>query len=262
MFDDTDFIETPENVMLERELAGIGLRFVACFIDYLVIAIIDFSLFLLAWAIMGVAFWMIGRVGLSMLIIIFSLIYFLLFWGYFALFELFRNGQTPGKKNQNIRVVMDNGQPVTFIPVAIRNLIRIIDTFTPFGVVCMFITKKWQRFGDLAAGTVVVSEAVHDYSAREGKGKNKQWEKAASPEAIKITNLTPEEFRVLTNYWTRRHEFQIEARKRLLRTLVLPILMRCGRATPNEPLAVIDSHVNELIRETAEAERQRFTKQL
>lgn len=260
MFDDKDFIETPENVMLERELAGIGIRFTACFIDYLLIALILFVVSIFLWVTSDIHFFEMRRFRISISFIIFVIFQFMLFWGYFAFFELFRNGQTPGKKNQNIRVVMDSGQPVTFIPVAIRNLIRIIDT--PLGVICMFITRKWQRLGDLAAGTVVVSEAIYDYSAKEGKGKNREWEKAVSPEAIKATNLTPEEFRVLTNYWTRRHEFQIEARNRLLKTLVMPILVRCGKVSPNESLASIDYHVNEIIQKTAEVERQKFIKPL
>jgi len=224
---DIDVIETPENVQLERNLAGIGTRFIACLLDLLVIlAVMLIMLIVLLFAGWGAYIEGMFAEG-ALMIAVFIAVQFLLLWGYFAFFELWTNGQTPGKKSQKLRVVKDGGGGVTFTEVAIRNLLRVIDL--PAGIFCMFFTKKWQRLGDLAAGTVVISEIVCDYSASHDKRNKRQvWEVQATPEVLQATNLKPEEFQVLMNYWRRRSQLTLEARGRLLRTLVRPILERNG----------------------------------
>ncbi len=91
----------------------------------------------------------------------FIVILLLFFFCYNILFEIFMNGQTPGKSILNIRIIMDNGQYVTVYAVIIRNLFRIID-FLPLyyitGIISMFVTKKNQRVGDIVAATIVVCE--------------------------------------------------------------------------------------------------------
>ena len=86
---------------------------------------------------------------------------FLLIWGYHIFFEFLWNGQTPGKRVAGIRVLTTRGEPVTFVHVLVRNLLRIVD-FLPssymLGAVCILVTRRSQRLGDLAAGTIVVHE--------------------------------------------------------------------------------------------------------
>jgi hypothetical protein len=82
--------------------------------------------------------------------------------GYFALFEWAWNGQTPGKRWLRLRVIREDGRPVTFWEAAARNLLRLID-MSPFpfysvGLVCVFISSRDQRIGDIVVGTVVVRE--------------------------------------------------------------------------------------------------------
>jgi uncharacterized RDD family membrane protein YckC len=246
MFQDIDTIETPENVYLERELAGIGSRFAACFVDYLMI----FLMMLAVWVIMSIAAqeWpdefvqRRGYVGYAVLLVI----QFVIYWGYFAFFEAKRNGQTPGKKNQKIRTVMDTGGPVTFLAVIIRNLIRPIDIL--FGPFSMFITSKWQRLGDLAAGTVVVSEEKFDYSSTTKRAKNREWKLETSAEALQASGLSPEELSILTNYWMRRHELTLDARQHLMKTLIGPILQRKGIRVNAMPLPSVEREVARIIK--------------
>lgn len=84
---------------------------------------------------------------------------FLLEWFYPIIFEVYRQGQTPGKKVMAIKVLQDNGIPVGWPTSLIRNLLRAVD-FLPmmygFGVVSMLIARNFRRLGDLAAGTLVV----------------------------------------------------------------------------------------------------------
>ena len=94
------------------------------------------------------------------------LIFFLMNWGYFTLFEAFWNGQTPGKKLFKIRVIQDSGRQITFFESMIRNLLRIVDQFPPLyfvslylvGVITMACNRQHKRLGDLAAGTLVIHE--------------------------------------------------------------------------------------------------------
>ncbi len=89
------------------------------------------------------------------------LINFLILWGYFALFEIVWNGQTPGKRAGRLRVIRRDGQPVGAGEVAVRNLVRLVDFLPAFygiGLIVMFIDPQARRLGDMAASTIVVRE--------------------------------------------------------------------------------------------------------
>ena len=71
------------------------------------------------------------------------------------------NGQTPGKRVAGIRVLTTRGEPVTLVHALVRNLMRLVDilpTSYMVGAICILVTRRSQRLGDLAAGTVVVRE--------------------------------------------------------------------------------------------------------
>ncbi len=251
---DFDLIETPENVELQRRLAGIGSRFIAGFLDTLILGLLMLLLVVAALvAGLGVStFGGGGAWGVAILIVLL----FVLYWGYFVFFEMVTNGQSPGKRNQRIRVVKDGGGPITFTDVAIRNLLRAVDFLGGYAVagVFMFFTKKAQRLGDLAAGTVVVSEVPLNYSAREGKGTKTQWEPPANAEALRGSGLSPADFRVLSNYMIRRSELTLEARDRLVRTLVVPILERNGVVVSGQTTAAIEIEVEQLVQQVTAGE--------
>ena len=159
--DDQLTISTPEQVAFHYELAGIGTRFVAALIDYLIIMT---ALLLLTCA---MSFLRIGTIGAGgeagtyLVLAITVLIFFVIFWGYFVIFETLWSGQTPGKRLGRLRVIRRDGQPVHVGEVMIRNLVRIVDFLPGFygvGLVVMFIDKEARRLGDMAAGTIVVRE--------------------------------------------------------------------------------------------------------
>jgi uncharacterized RDD family membrane protein YckC len=159
-------VRTPENVEITHNLAGIGSRFMAVFIDH-TLQFVSWLLlyYFLKFLIGGFDDWlsMVGDLTnfSSWALALLAVGSFLIFWGYFILFETLWNGQTPGKRLVHIRVVKDNGSPVDFFSVATRNLVRIIDFLpTPYaaGVICMFFSPSYKRLGDYAAGTLVVKE--------------------------------------------------------------------------------------------------------
>ena len=91
-----------------------------------------------------------------------ALFNFLLYWGYFALFEAFWNGQTPGKRLVKIRVIKDSGRHITLFEALARNLVRVVDMIPPnfylVGLLSMLCNKQQKRLGDFVAGTIVIHE--------------------------------------------------------------------------------------------------------
>ena len=73
-----------------------------------------------------------------------------------------RDGQTPGKRRYGIRVVAADGGPAGPWAIAIRSLLRIVDSLPVCyvsGLISMVRTgpARRQRIGDIAAGTIVVA---------------------------------------------------------------------------------------------------------
>ncbi|MBI5302171.1 MAG: RDD family protein [Chloroflexi bacterium] len=153
-------IETPENISFGYEIAGLGSRFLASLIDSLIQAALYLALLIGIMAInasdlfkelpMSVQDWLVALV---------LLVLFLIQFGYFFFFEIILNGQSPGKRALGLRVVKENGYPLSVLDALIRNIVRVIDFF-PFaygvGVIVMFSNSRAKRLGDFAAGTVVV----------------------------------------------------------------------------------------------------------
>lgn len=165
-------IDTPENVTFGYAVAGIGSRFIGAMIDTVIIALSLFLLNLLLGLVLelvdggnavstmfGVTqelSWIGGIV-----IAIYVLLNFLLFMGYYVMFELIWNGQTVGKRLAKVRVVRLNGNAAGFLEIVIRNLLRIVD-FLPMaygvGLLVMFFNRHARRLGDFAAGTIVIKD--------------------------------------------------------------------------------------------------------
>ncbi len=151
-------VETPEGIDLQAELAGLVPRTLAyC---------IDFFIRMMIMMVLGIIFMFFGKAGTGLWLILI----FVMEWWYPVLFEVFKGGQTPGKKSFNIKVINDDLTPVSFGASLIRNLLRTADVlplFYVFGIISMSSTKHFQRLGDLAAGTLVVysEPEQHDSSA-------------------------------------------------------------------------------------------------
>src|SRR5215471_15351996 len=161
--DDTLVIETPERVPLHFALASIGNRFIACAIDH-GIQIVSLILIGIFFAIITDASDLGSRLANApkWVIALLVVIQFLIFDGYFAVFEWIWRGQTPGKRWLKLRVIREDGRPISFFEAVVRNLLRTADILVPpfysIGLISVFATARDQRVGDLVAGTVVVRE--------------------------------------------------------------------------------------------------------
>lgn len=208
-------IETPEQTSLDFEVAGIGSRFLALALDSLIqmgvglVVLIGGSMLTVALAsVMPKA----GIWGFAVLVLLFFLIYF----GYFAIFEIAWNGQTPGKRKVGIRVIKDSGRPLTPAEAIARNLMRIIDVLPGFyaiGALSAAVSKQSKRLGDYVAGSLVVREA----SFKEVKTV---WHTAQAPSHVMsgtlgTANLSNEEFMLIESYLNRRYELEPNVRFRM-----------------------------------------------
>jgi uncharacterized RDD family membrane protein YckC len=169
-WDDDLAILSAENVNFAVETAGLGSRFTA--------ATVDLTLQLLVLGLLGLAYNLLisylppldtwGQFTIGVAAAFSGLLVFTVIWGYYFLFEWLWDGQTPGKRWFNLRVMMANGMPLTPWAALVRNLIRIAD-FLPFcygvGALIAVVNPNNRRAGDLIAGTVVARER-HD-AARE-----------------------------------------------------------------------------------------------
>jgi len=152
---------------------------------------------------------------------------FLINFGYYVFFEAAWNGQTPGKRSLRLRAVRVEGMPIDLPCAAIRSLIRIVD-LPLIGITSMLVTKKNQRLGDLAAGTIVVKE-------------RSEWEQdIASPPAIQVPQypeaafvknielITPEQFETTKRFVLRRPELDPALQEQIAAKIAMPLMQHLG----------------------------------
>lgn len=143
-------ITTAQKVTIQYELAAIGNRILASFIDFIVIMIIGVVLrILLAIAMQGDSELVLG---------IFTIVGAVL---YDLVAEISMNGQTIGKRMLGLKVVKINGDTPHAYDYFIRWAFRFIDVWLSFGAVAALVssaTPAGQRLGDLLAGTTVIRE--------------------------------------------------------------------------------------------------------
>jgi uncharacterized membrane protein SpoIIM required for sporulation/uncharacterized RDD family membrane protein YckC len=157
-------VETPEHVEVRLELAGVGSRMAAALLDTIIVSMSLLLLVVVGGGVTGV----LGTAGGWFLAVVILLL-FTLIWGYFAAFEAWNGGRTPGKQALGIRVVMDTGQPLTPGAAVVRNLVRLLDCYFPVlpvlpAMLLMFLNKSNKRLGDMAAGTIVVRDRPTDWA--------------------------------------------------------------------------------------------------
>lgn len=130
--------------------AGLNPRLYAFLLDWVVRLAVIYGVAVVAEFLggLGTAVWLI--------------LIFLLEWFYPVAFELLPSGATPGKRVFGLKVVMDNGLPVTVAASVTRNLLRFAD-FLPFmygfAIVTMLTRRDCKRLGDVAAATLVVHDS-------------------------------------------------------------------------------------------------------
>ncbi len=244
--EETLIIETPERVQLEFALASIGNRFLAVALDHF---IQFFSIFFIAWFFLSLAGFSSSDVTdapnklLSEMpkwtIAILIIVLFLVFAGYFIVFEWLWNGQTPGKRLLKLRVIRDDGRPLTVWEAIARNLLRICDAIPGFiipiysvGLIVIFLSGRDQRVGDIFAGTVVVRERTDEaptfaetFSTRLTDTAFSRVQKPTGVEA-NVNLLTDREVEVVESFLRRRWDLTERQRLWMAWRIALPIMYK------------------------------------
>lgn len=211
-------IETPEQMPLEFTVAGIGSRFLALALDTLIQA--GFGLMMLiVLAVLGITTRGLGWRGQGLwLMATFGFIVFLLMFGYFAIFEIVWNGQTPGKRLVGIRAVKETGRPLTPSETIGRNLLRIVDQLPALyavGMVVALLNAKNKRLGDFVAGSVVVRESSMTEIKPIWQTTQTVLEAPAGGARVSTISLSMEELALIDAFLHRRYDLAPDVRSHM-----------------------------------------------
>jgi len=209
-------IATGESVAFTYELAGLGSRFFAVFIDMAIqIVVVILAFVILAWigatapaATAKVA--PVAKFAQAILIALASLAAFLLFFGYFIFFEWRFGGLTPGKRLLGIRVVRDGGFPLDFTSAVVRNVVRILEValgFYAVSALSTLLSPLNRRLGDMAAGTIV----VRDNRFERLRAAPERYVPRERDDAV-VDGLTEAERDLVRRYADRRESLNLDAR--------------------------------------------------
>ncbi|HVC93291.1 MAG TPA: RDD family protein [Pirellulales bacterium] len=230
-------IVTPENIAFQYRLAGPFRRLGAYILDVLIrvtVVFILFWVFLLATGFAGIPGFGFG---------IWLIVWFVMDWFYGGVFEAFWNGQTPGKHMLRLRVVSDEGQPINGLQAVLRNLLRTVDAMPliqielfqgaviglpsyQIGLLVSAISPRFQRLGDLAAGTMVIVEEPQRHYGMA---------RVDEPEAIRLASEFPANLRIsrglaraLSAYVQRRQTFPWQRRAEIAKHVGEPMRVKLG----------------------------------
>ncbi len=247
-------VETPEQVELLFPLAGLGSRFLALALDILIQIAANFVLLIVVVLVAAIPATqrqmnsmsdMAGKWFVAGIIFF----YFLLYWGYFSLFEAFRNGQTPGKRVMKIRVIKDSGRQITFFEALARNLLRVVDALPgPYlvGAVSIILTRQNKRLGDLVADTLVIHERVDEFAGYISLPGSRSFPAGFSPvptapppvlvgiPADAVMRLGAADLHVIDTYLARAIELPMVTRATLASRMLDGLCAKMGVAVPVE----------------------------
>jgi len=250
-------IESPEAVDVEVEVAGLGSRLLAAFLDTLIQALLLIAMVAVS-AVLGlrvpaIPIRFLEYLHINLAIIVYALGFFLIYWGYYVLFEVLRNGQTPGKEAVDIRVVREGGRPITFFASAVRNLLRPIEAWTPvtlLTVSLMAFTRRHKRIGDWAAGTIVMKERARTIPVAAPAPSEYRAGVSTGPPltGIELAALGENQISLISNLLTRRGELDVQARQRLALEMAHSAAEKMGRELPDLSLAACEGFLEEIVR--------------
>lgn len=221
---------TPEHTAFEHRLAGPLLRLCAWLVD-VVIRILGLLVLALVLMIVGakagIGFWL--------------LCWFIADWLFGGFCEWRWQGLTPGKKMCGIRVVAVDGLPAPAWSCFLRNILRAADVLPSAvtALAAMVASGRFQRLGDLAAGTLVVhdADAVPARTPAVDEPAVKHALAALPAEAPGL--LDPQGMAAVTAYVGRRRAFSAGRRAELAAPLATAMARRLGLRPPADPDAFL-----------------------
>lgn len=225
---------TPEAVVLDLPVASVGSRTLAILLDVLIQGIVGILLLLAAGALqVDASGWVATVVAL--------LATFALLFGYPVAFETLWRGRTPGKAALGLRVVTVEAAPVGFRHAAIRAALALIEIYATSGgiaVVSALFSRRAQRLGDLAAGTVVIRER-----SAAGAVTPMQFFPPPGGEAytarLDVSSLDEDDYLAVRSLLVRRQRLAPPVLESLAQEVARPLLARVTPAPPAGMPAVV-----------------------
>ena len=194
---------TPSNIEVEYRLAGAGSRLGAFIVDGFVQLLLMALFASLVISVSGGFFWpadILFEIGNVMAVLIIG--FFVIFFGYFIILETIWNGQTVGKRVLGLRVIRESGEPVELVHVLIRGFLRSSLDMMFIGIFVILFSKRHKRLGDMAAGTVVISERKVEL----GTLVIHAWHETPWPHSFPDqTSLSAEELSLAKEFLHKRH---------------------------------------------------------
>ena len=169
------------------------------------------------------------------IIFLFSLFFVLL--GYPIISESVWRGKTVGKVALGLRVVTIEGAPIRFRHALIRAAAEIIDVWGcgllpgVVGAMAIVISKESQRFGDMAAGTVVIRERS-GVRAPSAVAFHVPPGYEAYAATIDVSGLTQADYQTVRSYLVRAAALRPDARYRLAVQLATSLAARLRHNPP------------------------------
>jgi uncharacterized RDD family membrane protein YckC len=217
-------IATPEGVELELVLAGLASRFIAELFDALILGAV---LVAMVAALAG------GGAGALILVVVLGG-FLLVTVVYHVAFEVLACGRTPGKRWAGLRVVLEGGGPVDLRASLVRNLVRLIEGIALFyvpAVVAVLATRRNQRLGDLAAGTLVIREPGRAPSVPGPASPTI----AAAAAGWDVSAITADDLAAVRTFLARREQFTPASRRGLARELADRLGPKVAGPRPDTP---------------------------
>ncbi|WP_448532702.1 RDD family protein [Parathermosynechococcus lividus] len=223
-------LRTPESIELDFALAGIGSRALAWLIDQVILysALVLFSLLAAYIYIYAVYPWLIevapnsGQRVEAWSLGLYVLVMFALYNGYYIVFESYWQGQTPGKRYAEIRVVQENGRPIGIKEATLRSLLQSIDVaFFGIGALLIALTRSEKRLGDMVAGTLVIQDEQATRLAPLAPAVNTETTAWVAPlrHTARWEHMTPEHYLMLRNFLNTRDQLSPVGRYQAAREL-------------------------------------------
>ena len=209
-------VQTPEGVQFTHQLASPVSRCIALAVDLTVIST--------AMSLVGVVVTLMQWVSYDFAMAFSILLYFVFNIGYFILLEMLWRGQTIGKRMMRLRVQDMHGLKLQPAQLVLRNLLRFVDSLPVLyflGGACALLSRRSQRLGDIAAGTVVVrlpDLALPDLGEISENQFN-SFREHPRLEALLRQRVPPEEAELALQSLRRRNEIEPLARARLFHEL-------------------------------------------
>ena len=169
---------------------------------------------------------------------VYVLLIVLVFVGYPLVMETLTRGRTLGKQALGLRVVRDDGGPITFRHALVRALVGLalerpglfLPTLgPPLGLVVSMFSRTGKRIGDMAAGTVVLQERT---------ARQPEWTPVMPPplawwaQTLDLAGLDDELALSVRQFLGRSVEMSLPAREWLAAALVADVR---ARTTPGPP---------------------------